>query len=139
VEGYVNLVTNRPVGAGGGGERYFDLPDAPRRDPVRFMRYVVSVKPGQEEVVPAITHVDGSARLQTVHEAESPLYYRLIHRVGEATGTPVIMTTSFNLKGEPIVTTPAEAFSTFMRSGMDGLVLGNCIVAKEDVGGESEP
>jgi carbamoyltransferase len=120
-------------------ERYFDLPDAAKHYPARFMLYVVPVKPGQEQVLPAITHVDGTARLQTVHKEESPLYHRLISRVGEATGTPVIMNTSFNLKGEPIVTTPANAFSTFMRSGMDALVLGNCIVAKEDVGGESEP
>jgi len=95
----------------------------------------VKVKPGQEKFIPAITHVDGTARLQTVHKEESPLYHKLIGKVGEATGTPVIMNTSFNLKGEPIVTTPANAFSTFSRSGMDALVLGNCIVAKEDVPG----
>jgi carbamoyltransferase len=81
-------------------------------------------------VVPAITHVDGTARLQTVHQAESPLYYRLIKRFGDATGVPVVLNTSFNLKGEPIVNTPADAFGTFMRSGMDALVLGNCTVTK---------
>jgi carbamoyltransferase len=114
-------------------ERYFDLPEPAKHYPARFMLYVVQVKPGQEKYIPAITHVDGTARLQTVHQAESPLYHKLIRKVGDATGTPVIMNTSFNLKGEPIVTTPANAFSTFMRSGMDALVLGNCIVAKEDV------
>jgi len=112
-------------------ERYFDLPDAPKHYPARFMLYVVDVKDGQGAVVPAITHVDGTARLQTVHAAESPLYYRLIKRFGDATGVPVVLNTSFNLKGEPIVNTPADAFSTFMRSGMDAVVLGNCLVRKE--------
>lgn len=112
-------------------ERFFDLPDAPRHFPARFMLYVVDVKDGQADVLPAITHVDGTARLQTVHRAESPLYYKLIDRFGQATGVPVILNTSFNLKGEPIVTTPANAFSTFSRSGMDSLVLGNCLIRKE--------
>jgi len=112
-------------------ERFFDLPDAPRHYPARFMLYVVDVKAGQADVLPAITHVDGTARLQTVHKAESPLYYNLINRFGQATGVPVILNTSFNLKGEPIVTTPANAFSTFARSGMDSLVLGNCLIRKE--------
>jgi carbamoyltransferase len=112
-------------------ERYFALPDAPRHYPARFMLYVVDVKEGQDAVLPAITHVDGTARLQTVHQAESPLYYRLIERFGQATGVPVVLNTSFNLKGEPIVTTPANAFSTFSRSGMDALVMGNCLIRKE--------
>jgi len=111
--------------------RYFDLPDAPKHYPARFMLYVVNVKEGQAEVLPAITHVDGTARLQTVHKAESPLYYGLIERFGQATGVPVVLNTSFNLKGEPIVNTPANAFSTFQRSGMDTLVLGNCLIRKE--------
>jgi carbamoyltransferase len=58
------------------------------------------------------------------------LYYKLIERFGEATGVPVVMNTSFNLKGEPIVTTPANAFRTFSRSGMDALVLGQTIIKK---------
>ncbi len=112
-------------------ERYFALPEAPRHYPARFMLYVVDVKDGQDAVLPAITHVDGTARLQTVHKTESPLYHRLIERFGQATGVPVILNTSFNLKGEPIVTTPANAFSTFSRSGMDALVMGNCVIRKE--------
>lgn len=111
-------------------ERFFDLPNAEKHYPARFMLFVVPVKDGQGQVVPAITHVDNSARLQTVHQSESPLYYRMIDRFGQATGVPVVMNTSFNLKGEPIVTTPANAFSTFSRSGMDALVLGNTIIRK---------
>jgi carbamoyltransferase len=111
-------------------DRYFDLDQPARHYPARFMLYVVDVKPGQGSVLPAITHVDNTARLQTVHRDQSPLYYGLIERFGQASGVPVILNTSFNLKGEPIVTTPAQAHSTFMRSGMDALVLGNAIVAK---------
>jgi len=96
------------------------------------MLYVVDVKPGQDTVLPAITHVDGTARLQTVHATESPLYHELIRRFGIATGTPVVLNTSFNLKGEPIVNTPADAFSTFRRSEMDALVLGHCLITKEN-------
>ena len=63
-------------------ERYFDLPSPEKHYPARFMLFVVDVKPGQGEVLPAITHVDGTARLQTVHRDESPLYYGLIERFG---------------------------------------------------------
>ncbi len=112
-------------------ERYFDLPDPAKHYPARFMLYVVDVKPGQGEVLPAITHVDGTARMQTVHKEHSPLYYSLIERFGEASGVPVILNTSFNLKGEAIVNTPAQAHSTFVRSGMDALVLGNTIITKD--------
>jgi carbamoyltransferase len=74
--------------------------------------------------------VDGSARVQTVYREESPLYYGLIERFGQATGVPVVLNTSFNLRGEPIVTTPANAYSTFSRSQMDCLVLGNFLIEK---------
>ncbi len=112
-------------------ERYFDLPDPGKHYPARFMLYVVDVKPGQGEVLPAITHVDGTARMQTVHKEHSPLYYDLIENFGQASGVPVILNTSFNLKGEAIVNTPAQAHSTFMRSGMDALVLGNTVITKD--------
>jgi carbamoyltransferase len=95
------------------------------------MLYVVGVKDEKKEVLPAVTHVDGTGRLQTVSRATNPRYYRLIERFGEATGVPVILNTSFNLKGEPIVNTPEEAFSTFSRCGMDTLVLDHCIVTKD--------
>ena len=75
--------------------------------------------------IPAVTHVDGSARLQTVVAETNPRYHALIERFGQATGVPVLLNTSFNLRGEPIVNTPPEALSTFQRSGMDALVMGN--------------
>jgi carbamoyltransferase len=80
--------------------------------------------------LPAVTHVDGTARLQTVDRAVSPRYYRLIETFGAATGVPVVLNTSFNLRGEPIVNTPAEALSTFWRSEIDTLVLGEHIIEK---------
>ncbi|MBI4594536.1 MAG: carbamoyltransferase [Candidatus Rokubacteria bacterium] len=109
---------------------YFAL-DAPARHyPARFMLYVVDVKADKRAVLPAITHVDGTGRLQTVRRDTNPRYYKLIDAFGQATGVPVVLNTSFNLKGEPIVNTPAEAFNTFMKSGMDALVLGDCVIEK---------
>jgi carbamoyltransferase len=98
-----------------------------RHYPARFMLYVTPVLSDQ---VPAITHVDGSGRLQTVQRASNPRYARLLEKFHEATGVPLILNTSFNLKGEPIVTTPDNALDTFARSGMDLLVLGNTVVRK---------
>ena len=114
-------------------ETYFDLPDAVHHYPARYMLYVVPVKESKKEVLPAITHVDGTGRLQTVFEEQSPRYYNLIKRFGQATGTPIVLNTSFNLRGEPIVSTPANAFSTFSRSEMDSLVLENCIIDKSSL------
>ena len=111
-------------------EQYFDLPNAAAQDPARFMLLVTPVRPEKQDVIPAITHVDGTGRLQTVFEDTNPLYYRLIRRFGETTGVPVVLNTSFNLRGEPIVTTPADAYSTFKRSEMDLLVMGNHLVSK---------
>ncbi len=111
-------------------ERYFDLPGATRHYPARFMLLVVPVRPEHHATLPAITHVDGSGRLQTVFRDASPLYYSLIERFGQATGVPVVLNTSFNLKGEPIVNTPANAHHTFSKSDMDLLVVGNVLVRK---------
>ena len=111
-------------------EAYFELPRAVHHCPARYMLYVVPVKQERQSTLPAITHVDGTGRLQTVFRDESPLYYRLIERFGQATGVPVVLNTSFNLKGEPIVNTPANAFNTFSKSEMDCLVLGNFLVEK---------
>ena len=111
-------------------EQFFELPNASQQDTARFMLLVAPVRPEKRDVLPAITHVDGTGRLQTVFEDTNPLYYRLIRRFGEATGVPVVLNTSFNLRGEPIVTTPENAYSTFRRSEMDLLVMGGCLVTK---------
>jgi carbamoyltransferase len=81
--------------------------------------------------VPAITHVDYSARVQTVHSETNPRYYALIKRFKELTGCPVIVNTSFNVRGEPIVCTPEDAFRCFMGTEIEALALGNCYLRKE--------
>jgi carbamoyltransferase len=107
---------------------FFDIPDAAVHYPARFMLYVAPVRPERRKDLPAITHEDGSGRLQTVFADVSPAYHALIKRFGELTGVPVIMNTSFNLKGEPIVEDPSHAFNTFSLSGMDYLFLNNFVV-----------
>ena len=99
-------------------------PDSP------FMIVTAQVRAEKRSVIPSVTHVDGSARPQTVEQDVNPLYYRLIQEFGRRTGVPVIMNTSFNLRGEPIVCTPTDAIRTFYSSGLDALVLGDRLVEK---------
>jgi carbamoyltransferase len=94
------------------------------------MILTAQVKPEKRGIIPSVTHVDGSARPQTVERDVNPLYWRLIQQFGERTGVPVVMNTSFNLRGEPIVCTPTDAVRTFFSSGMDALVMGNSVVEK---------
>jgi carbamoyltransferase len=82
--------------------------------------------------IPAITHVDYSARIQTVHRETNPRYYDLISAFKERTGCAVLVNTSFNVRGEPIVNTPEDAFRCFMGCEMETLVVGNCFLKKED-------
>ena len=82
--------------------------------------------------IPAITHVDYSARVQTVHEETNPKYYALIKDFKEKTGCPILVNTSFNVRGEPIVCTPEDAFRCFMGTGIEVLVVGNCFLVKEE-------
>jgi hypothetical protein len=81
-------------------------------------------------VIPAVTHEDGSGRVQTVTAETNPLFYRLLIEIGKRTGVPVIINTSFNVRGEPIVCTPQEAYRCFMETGIDCLVLENCVLSK---------
>ncbi len=83
-------------------------------------------------VIPAVTHVDYSARIQTVHKKTNPKYHALISRFKELTGCPVLVNTSFNVRGEPIVCSPEDAFNCLMGTNIDFLVVGNCIMRKED-------
>ena len=82
--------------------------------------------------MPAVTHVDYSARVQTVTEEWNPLYYRTIKRFEEKHGCPVIINTSFNVRGEPIVGSPEDAYRCFMRTNMDYLIVGNFLLEKKD-------
>lgn len=112
-------------------DEFFEIPEPQRHWPARFMLYVAPVRDEKRSDLPAITHEDGSGRLQTVYKQTNPAYHRIIERFGELTGVPVIMNTSFNLKGEPIVESPAHAFNTFSLSGMDYLFMNNYIVDAE--------
>jgi carbamoyltransferase len=95
-----------------------------------FMILTAQVRPEKRAVIPSVTHVDGSARPQTVEKEINPLYWRLIDEFGKRTGVPVIMNTSFNLRGEAIVHTPTDGIRTFFSSGMDALVIGSFLVEK---------
>ena len=80
--------------------------------------------------IPAVTHVDYSARIQTVSKNYNSRYYDLINKFKEKTGYPLIINTSFNVRGEPIVNTPTDAFNCFMGTELDYLIIGNCILDK---------
>jgi carbamoyltransferase len=82
--------------------------------------------------IPAVTHVDYSARIQTVHQETNPIYYQLISLFKERSGCPVLINTSFNVRGEPIVATPEDAFRCFMNTGIETLAIGNCFLMKQD-------
>ncbi len=89
-----------------------------------FMQQVYPIRPDKRAVVPAVTHVDGSGRLQTVSREGNPRYWQLIRAFGDLTGVPMVLNTSFN-ENEPIVLTPTEALDCFLRTSMDVLVVGN--------------
>jgi carbamoyltransferase len=82
--------------------------------------------------LPAITHIDYSARVQTVNKADKPDYHDIISEFEKLTGYPVVVNTSFNVRGEPIICTPEDAYRCFMRTDMDTLVIENCILYKEE-------
>ncbi len=97
--------------------------------------YMLLIPPVREEMkkrLPAITHVDGSARLQTVDKNTNPRYHALLSAFEKKGGVPVLLNTSFNVRGEPIVCTPEDAYSCYMRTGIDALIVGNCILTEKD-------
>jgi carbamoyltransferase len=96
-----------------------------------FMTITYEVRAGQRDRIPAVTHADNTARIQTVNRDSNPRYWRLIKEFEKQTGVPVILNTSFNLRGEPIVCTPKDAIRTFYSSGLDFLVLGDLVIAKD--------
>jgi carbamoyltransferase len=88
------------------------------------------VRPEWRARIPAIVHVDGTARIQTVREATNPMLYRLLKEFDALTGVPVLINTSFNIKGEPIVETPRDAVNCFLNTGIDSLVMHDMVVSK---------
>jgi carbamoyltransferase len=100
-----------------------------RTDEVPFMEKVFPIRREKHVVIPAVTHVDGTGRLQTVDKEISPRYYALIETFRKKTGVPILLNTSFN-ENEPIVNTPAEALDCYLRTQMDMLVLENCVIER---------
>jgi len=96
--------------------------------PSPYMLLVAKVK--KPDKIPAVTHVDGTGRLQTVSKLANPLYYDLINEFYKLTGVPVIVNTSMNVRGEPIVNTPSQAFDMLLKTDMDYIVMGDCIIGK---------
>jgi carbamoyltransferase len=96
-------------------------------DDVPFMMKVYPVRAEKRAQIPAVTHIDGSGRLQTVYEHTNPRFYRLIKCFAAKTGIPLLLNTSFN-ENEPIVCKPKEALDCFLRTNMDMLVLGNFVI-----------
>lgn len=97
--------------------------------PSPFMNLALPVRQDKRAVIPAVTHIDGSARIQTVSRTDQPRYWRLLDRFERATGVPILLNTSFNIQ-EPIVCTPEQALATFNTSGVDALVIGNYFVER---------
>ena len=101
-----------------------------QNDAVPFMEKVFDIKKEKQNEIPAVTHVDGTGRLQTVSKETNPLYYDLINKFYKITEVPVIVNTSMNVMGEPIVTSPEEAFKMWARTDMDNLVMGNYLISE---------
>ncbi len=97
-----------------------------------YMLLVASVRPEHRSDIPAVTHVDGSARIQTVDQATNPRFHALLTAFGARTGCPVLVNTSFNVRGEPIVCTPEDAFRCFMATAIEAMSIGNCFLRKTD-------
>jgi carbamoyltransferase len=106
---------------------YFDIfIDAP------YMLLIPDVYPEKRNLLPAITHVDGTARLQMVDKKTNPRYHKLLNAFKKAAGVPVLLNTSFNVRGEPIVMSPTDAYSCYMRTGIDALVMGDFLLTEKD-------
>ena len=108
---------------------YFELPESKNHHAARFMQFVAPIRPEKQSLIPAVNH-EGTGRLQTIQREVNPSYYRLVEKFGEATGVPVLLNTSYNLRGEPMVSTPANAYRTFTNSGLDLLVMENFLIGK---------
>jgi carbamoyltransferase len=94
------------------------------------MCFTCDVHPNVADTISAVVHVDGTARVQSVRSSNNEIYYDLIRKYKQKTGTPVILNTSYNLKGQPIVETPRDALMTFYGCGLDALIMGDFVVRK---------
>lgn len=106
---------------------YFELPDGVS---VPYMEQVYPVKKSKRKLIPAVVHADGTGRLQTVSKSANPIFHRLIREFNKLTGIPVVLNTSFNIQGEPIVCSPEDAVKCFYTCGLDFLIIGTCLISK---------
>jgi carbamoyltransferase len=111
--------------------KYFDC-DNPIREPTDFMLMVYPVKKKWQKKIPAVTHVDGSGRLQTIRREQNRSYYDLIKEFGRLSGVPILINTSFNIRGEPIVCTPFDAYKCMMGTGIDYLVMDKFLIKRKN-------
>lgn len=111
--------------------KYFDC-DTPIPRPTDFMLMVYPIKKEWHKKIPSVTHVDGSGRLQTIRRNDNPLYHDLIKEFGKLSNIPILINTSFNIRGEPIVCTPKDAYRCMMGTGIDYLVVGKFLVKREE-------
>jgi len=109
-------------------QEYFDIPE---NFECNYMEKVVPVKDAYRKELPGITHVDGSGRIQTVSKFDNPVFHSIIEKFEKITGYPIVLNTSFNINGEPIVLTPDDAINTFFNSGLEFLVINNYIIQKQ--------
>jgi carbamoyltransferase len=119
-------------------DAFFDLPPGGRRLG-RFMSGVFPVRSSWRTALAAVTHIDGSARVQVLERDMAPRLHALLLAYGRRSGVPILLNTSFNVAGEPIVTTALEGYSTFRRCGLDLLVAGSIVVSKHAARPAAEP
>jgi carbamoyltransferase len=110
---------------------YFEC-DNPIPIPTDFMLMVYPIRKDKQEKIPAVTHVDGSGRLQTIRKEKNPLYHDVIKQFGKITGVPILVNTSFNIRGEPIVCSPKNAYECMMGTGIDALVMDKFMIKRAD-------
>jgi carbamoyltransferase len=109
--------------------QYFNC--GPEQD-LRFMIETVQTKAGAEKIIPSVVHVNGSSRVQVVHERDNPQYYALLRELKERAGHGIVLNTSFNVKDEPIVNSPEHALRTFHTANLDALIIGSYIVKRSE-------
>ncbi|MCS6915265.1 MAG: carbamoyltransferase [Myxococcales bacterium] len=120
-----------PVVCAEDADTYFEC-DSPLPAPCDFMLMVYPIRPAHRDRLPAVRHVDDSGRLQTIRRENNPLYYDTIRAFGRRTGVPMLVNTSFNIRGEPIVCTPLDAYRCMMGTGIDYLIMGDYCIRRED-------
>ena len=111
--------------------KYFECDD-PIPLPTDFMLMVYPIVPSMRKKIPAVTHVDGSGRLQTIRKEQNPRYWGVVKAFGKLSGVPILINTSFNIRGEPIVCTPQDAYRCMTGTGIDYLVMDRFLIKRDD-------